>query len=181
MIWCSPVCIRIWWLYLKRKVHIRELSFTVIITVNTIFSPFYSEYFLLSTLCAHLGFLFMRPKLKAQNNQIGAFFFFFSHHAAYRVLIFQTGIEPCFTGPWQWKLRVLTTGPPGNSLGHFSISISESQHVEIIFLAIFLLGTKTETKHNCLGSQGFSYCSIDPENISHAYLQISPDSGSNQF
>jgi len=42
----------------------------------------------------------MRPKLKAQNKQIGAFFLF-SHHAAYKVLVFQTGIEPCFTGPWQ--------------------------------------------------------------------------------
>ena len=30
-------------------------------------------------------------------------------------------------------------------------------YLGVIFLAIFLLGTKTETKHNCLGSQGFSW------------------------
>ena len=38
--------------------------------------------------------------------------FFWPHHAACSILVPQPGIEP---GPQQWKRRVLTTGPPGNS------------------------------------------------------------------
>ena len=43
----------------------------------------------------------------------GFFFFFWLHHVACRILVPQPRMEP---GPWQWKHRVLTTGPPWNSL-----------------------------------------------------------------
>ena len=40
------------------------------------------------------------------------FFFFWPHHKAYRILVPQPGVKP---GLRQWRHRVLTTGPPGNS------------------------------------------------------------------
>ena len=46
------------------------------------------------------------------------FFFFWPHHGARKILVPPPGIKPHQTlnpGPRQWKLRVLTTGPPGNS------------------------------------------------------------------
>ena len=39
--------------------------------------------------------------------------FFWLHCKACRILVPWPGIE---SGPWHWKLWVLTTGPPGNSL-----------------------------------------------------------------
>ena len=46
------------------------------------------------------------------------FSFFWLCHLACRILVPWPGTEP---GPQQWKCRVLTTGPPGNSLFWFSI------------------------------------------------------------
>ena len=40
------------------------------------------------------------------------FFFFWLHHAACRILVPDQGSNSC---PLQWKLGVLTTGPPGKS------------------------------------------------------------------
>ena len=39
-------------------------------------------------------------------------FFFWWYHAARGILALQPGIKP---EPFQWKLRVLITGPPGKS------------------------------------------------------------------
>ena len=46
------------------------------------------------------------------------FFFFFGLATSCRMLVPQPGIKP---GPLQCKCRVLTTGPPGNSLEHFKL------------------------------------------------------------
>ena len=40
------------------------------------------------------------------------FFFLWPHPRAFGTLVPRPGSEP---GPWQWKHRVLTIGPPGNS------------------------------------------------------------------
>ena len=42
--------------------------------------------------------------------------FFWLHHLAGRILVPNQGLNP---GPLQWKHRVLTTAPPGNSLNLF--------------------------------------------------------------
>ena len=47
---------------------------------------------------------------------------FWLYHMAYRILVPQPGIEPGPLG--QWKLRVLTTGPSGNSQEIFTLIFS---------------------------------------------------------
>ena len=77
-------------------------------------------------------------------------FLIWPHLMAYRILVPQPGIE---SGPRQWKCRVLTTGPPGNSLvsllnfSHYNrcvvvshcILICISLMAEHLFMCLFTL------------------------------------------
>ena len=63
----------------------------------------------------------------------GFFFFFWPHHAVYRILGPQPGLN---LGPRQGKLKVLTTGPPRNSQDQFDL---------YFFNCIFII-----TAMNCL-------------------------------
>ena len=77
-------------------------------------------------------------------------FLIWPHLMAYRILVHQPGIE---SGPRQWKCRVLTTGPPGNSLvsllnfSHYNrcvvvshcILICISLMAEHLFMCLFTL------------------------------------------
>ena len=49
-------------------------------------------------------------------------FFFWLHHLPCKILVLWPGIEPT---PQHWKLRVLTTGPPGNSPDFLILGILE--------------------------------------------------------
>ena len=52
-------------------------------------------------------------------------FFFFIDYMAFRILVPQPGIEP--RSPLQWKCRVQTAKPPGNSLEKVGVVWIEDQ------------------------------------------------------
>ena len=70
-----------------------------------------------SDFSVRMGLQRQRGENGPNKHHLGSFLFFWPHHVACAILVPQPRIEP---GPQQWKHRVLTIGPPGNSQDHFS-------------------------------------------------------------